>query len=40
MSWIVPALGYVAVLAALGVASRFSLETLSWQQLLPWMRAA
>ena len=36
MSWFVPALGYVLALGALGVTSKLALETLSWQQLLPW----
>jgi len=36
MSWLVPTLGYVLALGALGVTSKLALETLSWQQLLPW----
>lgn len=36
MNWIVPALGYVLALGALGVTSKLALETLTWQQLLPW----
>lgn len=40
MSWIVPALGYVLALGALGVTSKLALETLSWQQLLPWTLVA
>ena len=36
MSWLVPAIGYVLALGALGVTSKLALETLTWQQLLPW----
>jgi transporter family protein len=36
VSWLVPAIGYVLALGALGITSKLALETLSWQQLLPW----
>jgi uncharacterized membrane protein len=36
VSWIAPALGYVLTVGALGVTSKLALDTLSWQQLLPW----
>jgi uncharacterized membrane protein len=36
MSWLVPTIGYVFALGALGVTSKLALETLSWQRLLPW----
>lgn len=36
MNWLVPTIGYVFALGALGVTSKLALETLSWQQLLPW----
>ena len=36
MSWIAPAIGYVLTVGALGVTSKLALESLSWQQLLPW----
>lgn len=36
MTWLVPAIGYVLALGALGITSKLALESLSWQQLLPW----
>ena len=36
MNWLVPAIGYVLALGALGITSKLALESLSWQQLLPW----
>jgi transporter family protein len=36
VSWIAPAIGYVLTVGALGVTSKLALESLSWQQLLPW----
>ena len=36
MSWLLPALAYVLALGALGVTSKLALDTLGWQQLLPW----
>jgi bacterial/archaeal transporter family protein len=36
LSWFVPAAGYVVAIGALGVTSKLALETLTWQQLLPW----
>jgi uncharacterized membrane protein len=36
VSWLVPAIGYVLALGALGVTSKLALETLNWKQLLPW----
>jgi len=36
MSWLLASLGYVLVVGALGVTSKLALNTLSWQQLLPW----
>jgi transporter family protein len=36
VSWLVPSVGYVLVVGALGVTSKLALDTLSWQQLLPW----
>jgi bacterial/archaeal transporter family protein len=36
VNWLAPALGYVLALGALGVTSKLALETLGWQQLLPW----
>jgi len=40
MSWLVPTIGYVLALGALGVTSKLALETLSWQRLLPWTLVA
>lgn len=40
MSWLAPALGYVLALGVLGVTSKLALETLNWQQLLPWTLVA
>lgn len=40
MSWLVPSVGYVLVVGALGVTSKLALDTLSWQQLLPWTLVA
>lgn len=40
MSWLVPTVGYVLALGALGVTSKLALETLSWQRLLPWTLVA
>ena len=36
MSWFAPAIGYVLTVGALGVTSKLALESLTWQQLLPW----
>jgi uncharacterized membrane protein len=36
VNWIAPAIGYVLAVGALGVTSKLALESLSWQQLLPW----
>jgi uncharacterized membrane protein len=36
VSWLAPAIAYVLALGALGVTSKLALETLTWQQLLPW----
>jgi transporter family protein len=35
--WLLPALGYVAVVGAVGVTSKLALRTISWQQLLLWV---
>jgi transporter family protein len=40
MSWLAPAIAYVFALGALGVTSKLALNSLSWQQLLPWTLAA
>jgi uncharacterized membrane protein len=40
MSWLVPSIGYVLVVGALGVTSKLALDTLAWQQLLPWTLVA
>lgn len=40
MYWLIPAIGYVFALGALGVTSKLALETLSWRQLLPWTLVA
>ena len=34
--WLLPTLGYVLVLGALGVTSKLALRTLSWQDVLVW----
>jgi bacterial/archaeal transporter family protein len=36
VSWLAPTIAYVLAVGALGVTSKRALETLSWQQLLPW----
>lgn len=38
--WIVPSLGYVALLGVLGVTLKFALRSLTWQELLVWTAAA
>jgi transporter family protein len=35
-SWLIPALGYIVAVGALGVTSKLALRTLSWQELLLW----
>ena len=34
--WLVPALGAIFFLAALGITSKLALETIEWQQIIPW----
>lgn len=36
MSWFSPAIGYVLTVGALGITGKLALESLTWQQLLPW----
>lgn len=38
-SWLVPTMGYVLAVGALGVSSKLALRTLSWQGLIVWMGA-
>ena len=40
MSWLAPALGYIAAVAVLGISGKLALRTLSWQDLVPWTAAA
>jgi len=38
-SWLVPTLGYVLAVGALGVSSKLALRTMTWQGLIVWMGA-
>jgi transporter family protein len=40
MAWLAPTIGYVFVLAAMGITSKLALRTLSWQELIPWAMIA
>jgi bacterial/archaeal transporter family protein len=40
MAWLVPTIGYVFVLAAMGITSKYALRTLAWQELIPWAMIA
>src|SRR3989442_1292560 len=35
--WILPTLGYILLLGALGVTSKLALRTITWQQLVLWI---
>jgi transporter family protein len=39
VSWLAPALGYIAAVAVLGISAKLALKTLSWQDLVPWTAA-
>ena len=36
IDWLAPALGYVATVGALGIATKLALRTASWPELLIW----
>ena len=36
VKWLVPTLGYILAVGALGVTSKLALRTLSWQTLIMW----
>jgi transporter family protein len=40
MAWLAPSVGYIFVLAAMGITSKLALRTLTWQELLPWAMIA
>jgi transporter family protein len=39
-AWLVPALGFVVITGALGVASKLALDDLEWQQVVVWTAVA
>jgi bacterial/archaeal transporter family protein len=36
-SWILPAVGYILTVGAVGVTSKLALRTITWQELLLWV---
>jgi transporter family protein len=40
VSWLAPSIGYVFVVAAMGILSKLALRTLTWQELLTWAMVA
>ena len=40
VGWIIPSIGYLALLGALGVTVKYALRGLTWQQLVVWTAGA
>jgi len=40
MSWIPPTVGYIVLVGALGVTSKYALRSLSWQEVILWTAVA
>jgi transporter family protein len=40
MSWIPPTVGYIVLVGALGVTSKYALRSLSWQEVMLWTAVA